>query len=93
MTGQKGLPEQRTSMRFSPQQGESGQAPMLEAAGMHAGSVPESHVAAAQAVGQGPPNAHEACLGGVPSMRVAGIKHLLPVEVLPAALRVTLSRC
>ena len=50
--------------------------------------VPERHVAAAEAVGQGPPHAHEAGAGGVPCMRVAGIEHLLFLEVLPACTRI-----
>ena len=46
--------------------------------------VPERHVAAAEAVSQGSPHGHEAGAGGVPGMRVAGVEHLLFLEVLPA---------
>lgn len=51
-----------------------------------AGSVPERHVAASEAVRQGSPHAHEARARRVPRVGVAGVEDLLSMEVLPASI-------
>jgi len=46
--------------------------------------LPQRHVRAAQAVRERPADAQQLGTGGVPCVRVAGVEHRLPHEVLPA---------